>query len=264
MRRIGWFGAMVAVLGASASAQEDLRETMRKGLEASARGGALRIEGEATSESPLGRWRVQLPGWEGGIEGSFKVAIGTNGAMVVKVEDEKGSTEVFKKGDRLVQRQTWVGRRSGTGGFAREVTSIAMPANLLRHLDGAKEFKSLGERRIGDVDCRGVQAVFPVGLISQEKDEALHWLPQLFELGKVQLVVWLGKEDSRVRRIECKLSKGVTPMLRLGPTWGEEEGEGEEGLGFRSFTNSYTLTITAYEPDVEVKFPPEIAKLFQE
>ena len=108
-------GLVVAVLLAIPAVAQDERKTeaqdepvdsVRDALAKAIDKGGLVIKGGLERKSPFGGMGIQIGGLGGSeIEGDFKAKIGRNGVSVFIVESKQGRLEIFRKGDRTVQRR---------------------------------------------------------------------------------------------------------------------------------------------------------------
>ena len=260
--------AMTAALFAQ-DAKEDAKTVLTKALEASRKAGGFTVTGKVSREDPFAGMGGPFGALMGeGIEGEFTATVGANGVTTVKVENDNGVYELFRKGAKLVQRQTWTGRQAQAGAFAHEVTSILGLARLLKHLDGAKELKAGDAKKIGDVECVSVKGLFPAALAEESGDEGAGTL-KLQELKKIEATFWIGKEDRLIRSIEMKLTKGFSSAIRLPGGGGDDEEEDEEegqgfGMGKMKFVATYRLTLKGYDPSTNVEVPAELKKFLND
>ena len=282
MTKAWWVGVAALLLAAGLSAQDekgDGKELLKRALEKSSGAGGLRLEGKVDAESPFEGMGLQLGGMDGsGLTGKFTAVVGGNGTLLVKVENDKGSYECFKRKDKIVQRQTWTGKQVQAGEFPNEVSSILAFSKLAKSLDKAKDLKEAGEARVGDVECRIVKGTLPNGVIEEEEeaDDANQAFKfKMWELQKVEATFYVGKSDGLVRKMEVKLTKGISSMIKMNMPGGggdeddedDEDNKGQPGFGNMAkmkTSRTYTCTISGYEKDLEVQLPDDVKKYFQE
>ena len=217
---------LAALMAAPALAQgnTEARDLLNAALEASQKAGGYSATGKIDREDPLQGMGMQLGGMMGdGIDGAFTATVAANGVMTVKVENEHGIYECFRKGAKAVQRQTWTGKQVQAGSFSSEAGALLSLSGFQRQLDKAKELKKGDSKKIGDVECLSVRGLFPAAMV---EEPAVADGPITFkfqELRKVEATFWFGKDDRLVRQIEMKLTKGFPRSIRIGP--GGNEGD---------------------------------------
>ncbi len=267
--------AVTAWCAAAASGQDkkdDAKELLKKALDVSQKAGGVTVSGSVSREDPFGGMGGQFGALMGeGIEGDFTATIGANGITTVKVENENGVYELFQKGEKVVQRQTWTGQQIHAGAFAHEVTSILSLARLGKHLDQAKDLKKGDTKKVGDVECVPVRGLFPAALAEEPGAEGPMNL-KLQELKKIEATIWIGREDHLVRSIEMKLTKGFSSAIRLPGGGDEDDDEGDEdegggqgfGMGKMKFVSTYRLTLKGYDKTTTVDVPAELKKFLND
>lgn len=283
MAKVTWVGLAAFLLAAGVSAQDekgDGKDLLKRALDKSSQAGGLRLEGKVDAESPFEGMGLQLGGMEGsGLTGKFTAVVGGNGTLLVKVENDKGSYECFRKKEKIVQRQTWTGKQVQPGDFPHEVSSILAFSRIAKAVDKSKDLKQAGDAKVGEVECVMVKGTLPADVIEEEPeaDDAMQGLKfKMWELQKVEVAFYVGKEDGLVRKMEVKLTKGISSMIKMNMPGGgggdeeeEDEDDGQGQPGFGNFakmktTRTYTCTISGYEKDLEVQLPDDVKKYFQE
>lgn len=264
---------VLLVLAAQDAKKNDAKELLSKALEASQKAGGLTVAGAVEREDPLKGMGAPLGGFLGdGIEGAFTAVVGANGVTTVKVENDQGVFELFQKGEKIVQRQTWTGKQAPVGAFAHEATSLLSLSRISKHLDKASDVAAGERRKIGEVDCVSVKLRLPAALAEEPADGPLAM--KLQELKRIDAVVWIGVEDGLVRRLEFKLTKGFSSAIRIGAPGAQDEEEGEEGeeeempgfgnLAKLKFVSTWTLTVKGYDAAAAVEVPSELKRFLND
>ncbi len=288
---------MAAALTLSAAAQDAEKKThaegeahdlLKAGLEASQKAGGFKVEGRVDQENGMGGMKIAGLG-DGALEGKFTGSVGADGTIAIKLETSKGTYELFKKGGKVVQRQTWTGKQETVGAFAEEITSLLNLARLAKEAGRLKAVR-LGEaKQVGGVDCSPLKAKLSNDVIAEEEDDDDSGMPgmkmKLFELKKVDATVFVGKEDRLVRRIDVKLSKGPSAMIKMAARGmgGDEEDEekkdekkkgdedededddgGMPGGAMLKSSTSYSVTIGGYDKELKVAIPEDVKRHFGE
>ncbi len=265
--------ALVLLILAQDAKRNEAKELLAKALEASQKAGGLTVAGAVEREDPLKGMGAPLGGFLGdGIEGAFTAVVGANGVTTVKVENEQGLFELFQRGDKVVQRQTWTGKQAPVGAFAHEATSLLSLARIAKHLDKATDVAAGERKKIGDIECVSVKLRLPAVLAEEPADGPLAM--KLQELKRIDAVIWIGAEDGLVRRLEFKLTKGFSSAIRIGAPGAQDEEEGEEGedegapgfgnLAKLKFVSTWTLTVKGYDAAAAVEVPSELKRFLND
>ena len=263
-----------------------IRESLLKAIE---KGGVV-VKGSLERKNPFGGMGVKVAGLGGGeIEGDFTATIGKNGVSLFTVENENGRLEVYRKGDRTVQRQTWAGgKQPAVGEFAKEISRLLSLKTVKSYIRNAKGLKEVGSKTVNGKECRVIKGSFPAGLLEDDEEEneqdPMQFKFKLFEVKGVRAKFYIDKESGELQKFEMSVTKGYSAAIRMGGMGGageeeedEEEGEGEgdeeeeEGgpgqpfeLGKMKFVSSYSFTIQKYDSDLTVTIPKDLAKFFEE
>lgn len=275
--------AVLAILAGAAWAQEGPGKTepapapppadeakayLKTALEASSAAGGFVFSGSVDQEAPMGGLKM----FRSGPGGKFKGTVAANGTLHVKFEPERGSYEIFKKGSKIVQRQTWTGPQVQTGTFPQEVASIVSLARLLKRADRAKDVKVIEGRKAGDTPVKTVTCTFSEELIAEGEDDAEEVMGmslKMTELARVEATLQFAVDGHALKSAEFKLVRRLGAMIRMGMGGGddEEDEEGdEEGEGpipgmKKTFSTTYKLELGGFDKAAAVELPEDVRKL---
>lgn len=259
-------------------AQDDAKGTLKAGLEASTKAGGFTFSGRLDQDNAMGG--VKIPGFgDGNLEGKFSGTVAANGTLHLKLETDKGVYELWRKGDKIVQRQTWVGKQDMVGEFPHEVTAVLSLSSLLKHVDKMKEIRAGDKKAVDGVDCTAVKAKLPTSYVPEEDDDSgMPIKMKIWELKKVESTVYVDR-DGLVRRIDMVLSKGLSSMIRMAgaPGGDEEEDDGKKkekdkdkdeddeggpipGMGAMKMSATYSVTIGKYDAGAKVEVPEDVKR----
>ncbi len=265
--------------------QDDAKAALKKALEASSKAGGFKVEGRVDQDNGMGG--MKIPGFgDGSLEGKFTGTVGANGTISLKLETDKGTYELYKKGGKLVQRQTWTGKQDMVGSFANEVSAVLTLSRILKQIDKAKNVRTGEVKPVGGVDCTAHKAQLDIGLVPEDEDDDDSGMPikvKVFELKKVDSTIYAGKDDL-VRRVDITLTKGLSSMVRMGGMGGDEEeeedpkkgdkkgkdedegdgGGGIPGMGNFKMSTTYSVTISGYDANLKVEVPEDVKKYLGE
>ncbi len=279
--------AVAAVLSLPVT-QEDAAESkglLRKGLEASVKQGGFTLKGTVDHENPFSAMGVSVPGMSAGdLAGEFTGSVASDGTLALQVKAANGQYELYRKGQKIVQRQTWSGTQPQAGNFAGEATALAHLAGILKQVEKAQGLKRLPPKKVGEAECDVVVASLPAGLIADtdEGDAGAAFRFKMIELQKVEATFYLARETGLVQRLEVRLTRGLSELIRANiPGAAGDEGEdkkkddkkkdeGNPGLpgvgnfGAMKFVSSYRISVVKYDPELKVEIPAEVKRHFME
>ena len=272
-------GMAVAILCAvGASAQEesagDAKEILKKGLETSAAAGGFTFTGSVDQESPFGGVMVVGggPSMSIGPEGKCTGTLGADGMVHVRLEKDKNSFELFKKGSKSVHKQVWKGQQIPAGTFAAEAAAAFDLAKLAKAAAKSKDAKrEAGDKKVGETDCVAIKVTLTADIVEpEESPEGAAMEFKMFELKRVEATLYFGKDDNLLRQAEFKFVKGFNAAIAMagGAGGGDDEDEDDEdggGMGIKSsFSTTFKLTPGAYSKTSAVTVPDDVKGLLKD
>lgn len=272
--------AAFALLGASyqdppASPKSDeAKDLLKKGLETSAAAGGFTFTGSIDQDSPFGGAALAVGGpmLAVGPEGKCTGTLGTDGVSHVRIEKDKNSYDLYRKGSKIVHRQVWKGAQIAPGSFASEAAAALDLARLLKAAAKAKDVKKEADtKKVGDVDCVAIKVALSSDLVEAEEAPAGAggFEFKMFELKRIDATFYFGKDDNLLRKAEYKFVKGLNAMIAgamPGGGGGDEDEEGEDGGGMvkSSFATTFKITLGAFSKTAAVTVPDDVKELLKD
>lgn len=280
MTRAMIFGCLMGLCAAQEEKKEtqavdENRQALVKSLEEFSKVG-FKVKGSVKDKSPFGAMMKMSPlaAFEGGYTGS----VGADGVIHLDVEVKNGAYELYAQKGKVVQRMTWSGPPVMMGDFPSEVGALLTGIRWLKNLPKDGIVKK-ADQEVEKTPCHVYQAAFPPALLESKAEGGDNPMAnfKMMEVKKIDASFWVGQEDRLPRKIEVKVVKGYSQMVRMQmPGAGDDgedeknEGEDDEGgfnmqnMGKMKFTSVYSMTFSEIGKDLAVSIPEEMKKFFKE
>jgi hypothetical protein len=210
-------------------------------------------------------------------EGSFSgVVSGEEGHL--KIDTSDVLTDIYRRGDKIIKRQTWNRKRQGIDEFASEASGLSNLGRLKTALGKAKfeavkdEEKTktvkgtLPTRFLGDSESEEENPNDPMAMLKlggKDKLESIEFTATIDkESGRLAKIVYTLVKESSMGNIMMRIQGGQNPF-----GGGEDEEEGQDKKKKRKANTSetrvtYAMDLSTSEGKVEI--PKELDKFFTE
>jgi hypothetical protein len=229
--------------------KKEAKESLIKILDEMSKQG-IKIEGEVDTESSKdapGRIIVLLGRIVAGedeeppYEGDFTVTIEQDGAMVIEGGDEESKIKIFKKGDRIIKRKTWIKKQTTIGSFAQEICTL-VDMNALKKVMKEADIEKIREKKRNGTEFRVIFASLPEEFLEPSSGKFT------CEIDEIEIEFWIDKKTKKLRKMEVVIEKTFT-IHEISDVEGSE------------LTVAYILNFTRIKKDIKAKIPDEIRKL---
>src|SRR5262245_25860203 len=274
--------ALMSMAGASfqdppAPPAEDPKEIMKKGLEASAAAGGFTFTGAVDQDSPLAgaAMVVGAPMLAVGPEGKCSGTVGSDGVSHVKLEKDKNTYEVYRKGSKHVHRQVWKGTQIPAGGFAAETAAALNLGRLAKAAAKSKDVKrEEGTKKVDETECVVINVGLAADLVESDDEggaAAGGFEFKMFELKRIEARLFFGKDDHLLKKAEFKFVKGFNAMIAAAVPGGgggdDDEEDDDDGGGMGGIKSSFSTTIKlnlTFSKTAAVTVPDDVKGLLGE
>lgn len=232
-------------------------DTLRAAFKRSIALGGLTVKGKITSEEEDSPGGIIMNFGDADFTGDFEARLDASGTAHVKADrGERGSIEIYGRGDKWVKRATWVGDVPPIDGFAREALSLIDLAHWRDNLNRLKNVKAGAD----DGDCLTFTAEAPEEILIDEPtdDDGLGAVMSDFDfwqLESIETKIWVDKADHRLSKIEVTITHGVSDQVVVGG-----------GPDFSEMTKVRVVKLDGFSFDegLKVEVPADVKKLLPE
>jgi hypothetical protein len=267
---------MMAVLLAMQDTQvQDEAKTALEKAAAETIKGAVKIDGRVSRDSDGGQMdqmKILIKGLgqkEEPFEGKFGGVVSGEEAHL-KIDTSDVVSDIYRRGDKVIKRQTWNKKRQGIEEFSNEAAALSnltrfqsaiAKASKLEMKDGVVS-GTLPTRLIGEAEEEEEDANNPLkmaGLGGKDTLQSIEFKATIAD-GKITKIVYTLVKESAMSNIIMRFGGGQNPF-----GGGDEDEDGQDkkkkrGAGETRVT--YTLELSS--TDAKVEIPKELDKFFTE
>lgn len=240
-------------------AKPEAKAAIMKAFEATGALGGFEFKGDVEKpEDDAGGMAFHF-GMDGGtFTGKYTGRVGKDGTVHVQAKNETATIDIYRKGDKLVKRQTWTGKALPADTFADEALSMINFAKLAELVKDAaeKDCRVSKETKVAGEDAIVVKVKMPTKMIQKRSsDDGMSF--DMMELKDVQATFTIAKADSRLLRVKFGLEFGLSDSVKVGM------GEDDEGGMEMKDEREYAFDVVKYDAEMKVELPEDVKGLLE-
>lgn len=254
--------------------QDEAKATLEKALAETTKS-AVKIDGKVSRDSDGGQMdqmKILIKGLgqkEEPFEGKFTGLISGEEAHL-KVDTSDVVSDIYRRGEKVIKRQTWNKKRQGIDEFSNEAASLTNLSRFKSAIAKAKvELKdgvakgTLPTRLIEETEEDEGDANNPLkmaGLGGKDTLQSIEFTATIVD-GKITKIVYTLVKESAMSNIIMRFGNGQNPF----GGGQEDEDEGKDKKKKRGAAESrVTYTLELSSSDAQVEIPKELNKFFTE
>lgn len=251
--------------------QDDAKTVLEKAIDETAKS-AVRIDGKVSRESDGGQMdqlKILVKGLgqkEEPFEGKFTGVVAGEEAHL-KVDTDDVVSDIYRRGDKVIKRQTWNRKRQGIEEFSNEVASLSNLNRLKSAVAKAKlEMKdnvikgTLPTRLVSEVEEDEEDAGNPLrmaGLGGKDALQSIEFTATIVD-GKIAKIAYTLVKESSMGNIIMRIGGGQNPF------GGGDDDEDDKKKKPGAAESRVTYTLELSPTDVSVEIPKDLNKFFTE
>jgi hypothetical protein len=282
--------SVLMILVQDTQVQDDGKAALKKAVEATLKS-SVKVEGKVSRDSAdngndMAMIMKALGRQQESFEGKFTGIVSGDEAHL-KVEGSNIVSDVFRRGDKVVKRQTWVAKRKGIDDFAQDATTLT---NLNRFKAALEKGKVKDVK--SDDKTQTIKGTLPTRFMEsgeeEEEGDPNNPMNQIMKMGlggketlkRVEFKATIDKESGRITKLTYTLVKesalGGNIRIMAGQGFGQQDqdqDEDEDNGGKKKAKKVarklasevdviYSLELSATDGKVEI--PKDMEKFFTE